>query len=213
MADNHSRVAHQFDDLAQQQEASTLGMWAFLATEVLFFGGMFAAYAVYRSLYYEAFVAGSQHMDVFLGAVNTAVLLLSSLTVALGVHAVQRGNKGALTRSLLVTIALGSTFLVIKGFEYSHKYAEGLIPGIRFTLEGPDHVELYFILYFVMTGFHALHMIVGIGIMTAMIILTRKGRFSPEYYNPIEVSGLYWHFVDIVWIFLYPLFYLIRVHP
>ncbi|MBI4419022.1 MAG: cytochrome c oxidase subunit 3 family protein [Ignavibacteriales bacterium] len=213
MTDSHSHVAHQFDDLAQQQDASNLGMWAFLATEVLFFGGMFAAYAVYRTLYYDAFVAGSQHMDVLLGAINTAVLLLSSLTVALGVHEVKRGNNAGLTRYLLLTITLGLTFLVIKGFEYSHKYADGLIPGVHFTLDGPEHVGLYFILYFVMTGFHALHMIVGVGIMTAMVIMTRRGRFSPEYHNPIEVSGLYWHFVDIVWIFLYPLFYLIRVHP
>lgn len=213
MADSSSRVAHQFDDLAQQQDASNLGMWAFLATEVLFFGGLFAVYAVYRTIYFDAFVAGSQQMDVLLGAINTAVLLASSLTVALGVHAVQRGNNAGLARYLGATIALGLVFLVIKGFEYSHKYSEGLIPGVRFTLDGPDHVELYFILYFVTTGLHALHMIIGIGIMAVMIIMTRRGRFSPEYYNPIEVSGLYWHFVDIVWIFLYPLFYLIQVHP
>lgn len=213
MAHSSSRVAHQFDDAAQQKEASNLGMWAFLATEVLFFGGLFAVYTVYRMLYYDAFVAGSQEMDVLLGAINTAVLLASSLTVALGVHAVQRGNNRGLVRFLGATIALGLVFLVIKGFEYSHKYTEGLIPGVRFTFEGPDHSELYFILYFVTTGLHALHMIIGIGIMTAMIIMTRRGRFSPEYYNPIEISGLYWHFVDIVWIFLYPLFYLIKVHP
>ena len=211
---NHTNVAHQFENLEQQREASNLGMWAFLATEVMFFGGMFTAYAVYRSMYFEAFVQGSRYMDVVLGGINTAVLLLSSLTVVLGVHAVQHGRNKALVRYLLATIVLGGIFLVIKAFEYSHKFEEGLVPGVGFIFTGIEggRIAIYFLLYFIMTGFHALHMIVGIGIMSAMVIKTVRGRFSPEYHNPIEVSGLYWHFVDIVWIFLYPLFYLIEVH-
>jgi cytochrome c oxidase subunit 3 len=211
----HSHVAHQFDDLEQQREASNLGMWAFLATEVLFFGGMFAVYAVYRSLYYDAFVAGSMHMDVMLGGINTAVLLLSSYTVVLAVHSVQNGDTRGLIRNLVFTVILGMVFLVIKAFEYEHKFAEHLVPGQGFALSGPEagHVQIYFLLYFIMTGLHAVHMVVGIGIMIAMAIMARRGRFSRAYHNPIEVSGLYWHFVDIVWIFLYPLFYLIQVHP
>lgn len=215
MAHSHADVSHQFDDLEQQREASNLGMWAFLATEVLFFGGMFAVYAVYRTLYYDAFVQGSQYMDVALGAVNTAVLLLSSLTVALGVYAVQKGNNKSLVRYLIVTVLLGCVFLGIKAFEYAHKFSENLIPGADFALTGPDagHVQIYFLLYFIMTGLHAVHMVVGIGLMTVMAVMAHRGRFTPEYHNPIEVSGLYWHFIDIVWIFLYPLFYLIQVHP
>lgn len=215
MAAERAHVAHQFDDLGQQREASNLGMWAFLATEVLFFGGMFAVYAVYRTLYYDAFVEGSLYMDVVLGGVNTAVLLLSSYTVVLAVHAVQTGDNKGLVRNLIFTVILGTVFLIIKAFEYEHKFAQNLVPGPGFALTGPDagHIQIYFLLYFIMTGLHAVHMVVGIGLMAVMAVKASKGRFTREYHNPIEVSGLYWHFVDIVWIFLYPLFYLIQVHP
>ena len=215
MDSTHTHVAHQFNDSAQQNEAAKLGMWAFLATEILFFGGMFTAYAVYRWQHPDAFAQASQYMDVLLGGINTGVLLLSSLTVALGVHAIQEGKSKQLFRFLIATIILGITFLVIKGIEYDHKFVEHLVPGFDFVFPGPQApcAAMYFVLYFVMTGFHALHMLVGIGVMTVMAVKTARGRFSASYYTPIEISGLYWHFVDIVWIFLYPLLYLIHVHP
>ncbi len=207
--------AHHFDDLDQQHEAAQLGMWVFLITEIMFFGGLFAVYTVYRSSYHEAFGAASRHLDITLGAFNTAVLIASSLTMALAVHAAQLGRRRALIVFLILTIVLGSVFLGVKAVEYTHKWHEHLVPGHGFRFEDAAlarPAELYFSLYFAMTGMHALHMIIGVGIMTAMIILAHKGRFSREHYSPVEVAGLYWHFVDIVWIFLFPLLYLIERH-
>jgi len=209
-----SAVAHQFDDMAQQREASSLGMWVFLGTEILFFGGMFLAYIVYRSLYSQAFAEASHFMDLALGGINTAVLLTSSLTMALAVHAAQQGNKKRIIASLSATMLLGFAFLAIKAVEYAHKYEEHLVPGPNFHFPGPyaDHAQIYFILYFIMTGFHALHLIIGIGILSVMMAFAIRGKFTSAYHSPIEVSGLYWHFVDIVWIFLYPLLYLIHAY-
>jgi cytochrome c oxidase subunit III len=208
---NHSALAHQFDDIEQQHESASLGMWIFLATEILFFGAMFLGYAVYRGAYHAAYAQASRHLDVLLGGINTGVLLCSSLTMALAVHAAQLGGRRIVVVFLLATILLGCVFLGIKGFEYYHKYEERLIPGRHFEFEGPNpnHAQIFFSFYFVMTGMHALHMIIGIGIMLVMIMLTLKDRFSAEYYFPIEMSGLYWHFVDIVWVFLFPLLYLV----
>ena len=204
-------VPHQFDDIEQQHESVSLGMWIFLATEVLFFGGMFLGYAVYRSSYSGAYREASRHLDVVLGGVNTAVLLCSSLTMALAVHAAQLGSRKTVAWFLIATIALASTFITIKIVEYYHKHEEHLIPGPHFRFESPNanHVQLFFSFYFVMTGMHALHMLVGIGVMIVMIALTLAGRFSPAYYFPVEMTGLYWHFVDIVWVFLFPLLYLV----
>lgn len=204
-------LEHQFDDLEQQHEASWLGMWVFLTTEVMFFGGLFLGYAVYRGSYAHAFGMASEHLDIALGTINTAVLLCSSLTMALAVHATQLGNKRTAVIFLLITIALGSVFLGIKGVEYYHKYEESLIPGHNFQFENADprHAQIFFSFYFVMTGMHALHMVIGIGLLAVMALLTRAGRFSPEHAAPIEIAGLYWHFVDIVWVFLFPLLYLI----
>lgn len=216
MADHNPAIphAHQFDDIHQQHEADSLGMWVFLTTEILFFGALFLAYGIYRHAYPDAFAAASHYMDVILGGVNTAVLLGSSLTVVLAVHAAQHGERKRLVMFLVITIILGLAFLTIKGVEYSHKFAEHLVPGVDFHYTGPQpgHAEMYFILYFVMTGIHALHLLIGVGIMTALAIRAYKGRFGPDYYAPVEVSGLYWHFVDIVWIFLYPMIYLIHVY-
>ena len=211
MRDHSTALAHQFDDIEQQHESASLGMWIFLATEVMFFGGMFLGYSVYRGWYTAAYGEASRHLDIVLGAINTGVLLCSSLTMALAVHAAQLGGRRVVTLFLIATIVLGSVFLGIKGFEYYHKYEEHLIPGPDFRFEGPNagHAQIFFSFYFVMTGMHALHMIVGIGIMLVMIRLTRRGRFSPEYYFPVEMTGLYWHFVDIVWVFLFPLLYLV----
>lgn len=205
-------LAEQFDDLEQQHESSSFGMWVFLATEVMFFGGLFTAYILYRNFYLPAFEAGSRLLNVKVGAANTAVLLCSSLTMALGVRAAQLGKKKLLITFLVLTLILGLAFIGIKlGLEWRHDYLEGFAPGVNWTFHGTDwrHLELFFCFYFFLTGIHALHMLIGVGILTTLIVLAGRGRFSPQRYNPVEVSGLYWHFVDIVWIFLYPLLYLI----
>jgi cytochrome c oxidase subunit 3 len=205
-------LAEQFDDLQQQHEASSLGMWVFLATEIMFFGGLFTAYILFRNFYLPAFEAGSRLLDVRIGAFNTAVLLCSSLTMALAVRAAQLGNKPALITFLLLTLLLGLTFVGVKlAFEWRRDFLGGLVPGLNWTFDGPDpqHLELFFCFYFFLTGIHALHMVIGVGILTVLIIMAGRGRFSPQRYNAVETSALYWHFVDIVWIFLFPLLYLI----
>jgi len=209
-----THLAHQFDDAGQQREAASLGMWVFLATEVLFFGGLFTTYLVYRNWYPAAFAAGSHELLIWAGTTNTAVLITSSLTMALAVHAAQTGNRRLLLLFLLVTMALGLVFLGIKGFEYHTEYVEHHVPGAGFQFDpaNAQHAQLFFSLYFLMTGLHALHMIVGLGIMSTMFWISWRGVITSEYYNPIEVGGLYWHFVDIVWIFLFPLLYLIARH-
>lgn len=213
-AGHHPYLAHHFHDLDQQHEAAALGMWVFLVTEILFFGGLFLTYLLYRTWYPDAFVAASHHLDIFWGATNTAVLIGSSLTMALAVHAAQTGSRRATVVFILLTMVLGLTFLGIKGLEYSHKFHEHLVPGPNFQFEGtqPQHAEIFFSLYFVMTGLHALHMIIGLGIMSVLAWMAARGRFSARYANPVEMGGLYWHFVDIVWIFLFPLLYLIGRH-
>ncbi len=209
-----AHVAHQFDDREQQNEVGRLGMWLFLATEILFFGGLFTAYLVMRYKLPEAFAVANGNMNVPLGAVNTGVLLTSSLTMALGVRATQLGNRKGAFWLVIATIVFGIVFLGIKGIEYAEKFREGLFPGAGFTFEGPlsRQVESFFSLYFMMTGLHALHMLVGVGIMSVVAGMIWRGRFSPEYYAPVEIGGLYWHFVDIIWIFLFPLLYLIHPH-
>ena len=206
--------AHHFTDMEQQRETGTLGMWAFLITEVLFFGGLFLAYLVYRTRYPEVFAQASQELNVLLGGINTIVLLSSSLSVALAVHAAQEGKKKAILNYLWFTLACGFAFLIIKAFEYHHKFEHHLIPGKDFHFTGSvgDQAQLYFSLYFMMTGIHALHMIIGFGLLIWLMSRVQRNHFSTEYYGPIEIFGLYWHFVDIVWIFLYPLLYLIHVH-
>jgi len=207
----HSLPAHQFEDADQQREAASLGMWAFLVTEIMFFGGVFAGYAICRGLYTEGFAEASNKLNIILGATNTAVLICSSLTMAMAVRSAQLNKQRELILFLLLTILLGTGFLGIKAFEYSHKFHEHLVPGSMFQFEGsnPGHAEIFFCFYFTMTGLHAVHMIIGIGVMVSLLLRARKGHFSAEYNSPVEVSGLYWHFVDIVWIFLFPLLYLI----
>jgi cytochrome c oxidase subunit III len=215
-------LKEQFDDLEQQHEASNLGMWIFLATEIMFFGGLFAAYTIFRNLYFAGFVAGSHLLEVQFGATNTAVLICSSLTMALAVRAAQTGKRRELIFFLLCTMALGLAFLGIKlRFEWYHDYVEGIVPGIHFAPSperlaqwaqlhvSPRHVEMFMYFYFVMTGVHALHMVVGLGIMTVLVVMAYQGKFGPDRFNAVEMSGLYWHFVDIIWIFLFPLLYLL----
>jgi cytochrome c oxidase subunit 3 len=207
-------LAHQFDGLEQQRDASTLGMWVFLLTEIMFFGGMFLGYTIYRSAYPDAFAIASQHMDVTLGTVNTVVLITSSLTMALAVLSSRLGQQHSTKMFLLATIGLGLVFLFIKGVEYHEKYVEHVVPGLDFRLTGPEagHMQMLFCFYFLMTGMHAVHMIIGVGLLTWLIRKNSTGIFSAEYYTPVEIVGLYWHFVDIVWIFLFPLLYLIGQH-
>lgn len=221
----HYTHAHQFDDYAQQTESVFLGMWAFLATEVLFFGALFAAYFVYRYLYYDAYAASAtEYLNTGLGMVNTLVLLVSSFTMALGVHAAQMGNRAKTSLYLIATILLACVFLGVKVVEYKAKYDHHVMPGMAtfgedFAHEADmkdidvNHARVFFSLYFCMTGLHALHIVIGIGALLTILFLNQRKWFSPSYYSPVEMVGLYWHFVDVVWVFLFPLLYLIpKVH-
>ena len=214
MFDSSAIHAHQFDDAAQQHEASWLGMWVFLATEVMFFGGMFLGYTVYRSAYPDAFAGASNHLDIVLGTINTAVLIFSSFTMALAVRSAQLGAGKPTIIFLILTMILGAVFLGIKFTEYYVKFEEHFVPGSAFAYPGPQApaAEIFFSFYFAMTGMHALHMIIGEGLLTTLVIKTGRGRFSGLYNTPVELIGLYWHFVDIVWIFLFPLLYLVGRH-
>ena len=209
-----SALAHHFEDLEQQHDAATLGMWVFLVTEVMFFGGLFAGYTMYRATYPGAFAEGSRLCEVTLGALNTAVLITSSLTMALAVRAASLGRPRTTVWCLAGTMLLGAVFLAIKFLEYYHKYQERVVPGLNFTYAGPSarQVELFICFYFGLTGLHALHMIIGLVVIAVMMTLVWRRRVSPAHYTPIEVAGLYWHFVDIVWIFLFPLLYLVDLH-
>jgi cytochrome c oxidase subunit III len=294
-AEHHPGLQHQFDNMEQQREAGSIGMWAFLVQEVMFFGGLFMAYLLFRYKYPTAFAAGSNHLNVWWGFLNTLVLIASSLTMAMAVYCSQVGKQKALCGFIVLTMIFGSVFLGVKAIEYKDKYDHNLIPfevgGLKFkwnemqwheakthgdtippevdavlkhhdqehsteTKDGqhgetktslPESkgalpieakekkfidshataaekkiyedphawerkVQLFYWIYFSMTGLHALHMIVGLGIMAWLLWTAYKGRYSPEYHSPVEISGLYWHFVDIVWIFLFPLLYLLGRH-
>lgn len=211
-----SDVHRQFEEIEQQREAGNLGMWVFLATEVLFFGGLFATYAVYRSLHFAGFEVGSHLLERPFGAAMTFILLGSSFTMALSIHAVRTGRRKLVCALLVLTILLGATFLGIKFTEYAEKWHEHLVPGLNFhptsdQLRGApgDAVDLFLCFYFFMTGLHAVHMIIGIGLLSVMTVRAWKKALSQANYQQLEVSGLYWHFVDIIWIFLFPLLYLI----
>jgi len=214
VAEHSSHVAHQFDDSTQQYEASTLGMWAFLLTEIMFFGGLFAGFFVYILGHAQAFAEGSRHLDIALGTLNTVVLLGSSLTMALAVRSAQQGNRNGQLLFLGLTMVLGSVFLGIKGLEYAHKFEQHLVPGPGFHLNGPhaQSAQLFFSFYFAMTGVHALHMVIGIGLLAWLFVNAWRGKYTEAYFTPVEVSGLYWHFVDVVWIFLFPTLYLVARH-
>jgi cytochrome c oxidase subunit III len=253
-------VAHHFDTAEQQAESGKLGMWIFLATEILLFGGLFCAYAVYRSNHPEIFVYAHRFLDTSLGAINTAVLICSSFTMALAVRAAQLGRRKELLGLLAATIALAACFLGIKAIEYNHKWKEGLLWGKYFHAklegsaapavpraapapvanpeerslippaaigprglarpgqaalaegpEGPPHdVQVFFAVYFLMTGLHAVHVIVGMILLSLMMVRAGRGEFGPSYFTPVDLTGLYWHLVDLIWIFLFPLLYLIR---
>jgi len=187
-------------------------MWVFLVTEIMFFGGMFGAYTVYRQLYPDAFASTSQFMNVTIGAINTAVLICSSFTMVLAVRSAQLGRKKALILFLVATLILGCVFLGVKYTEYHEKWEDHHVPGPYFQYADSRYfhqAQILFFLYFAMTGMHAIHMIVGAGLLTTLIVMAARDRFSSVWYTPVEMIGLYWHFVDIVWIFLFPLLYLI----
>lgn len=239
-------LQHQFDDMEQQKEAVTIGMWMFLVQELMFFGGIFMVYLLYRSKYPLAFAMGSNHLDLSWGLFNTVVLILSSLTMAMAVWSAQKSNRNLQVIFILVTMILGGVFLGVKAIEYTDKYHHNLIPFAPFEFkwhpEGEEaqlertladtepafaaeakmikadyhlfegKVQIFYWIYFAMTGLHALHMVIGIGIMIWLLITAWQGRYSADYYGPVEISGLYWHFVDIVWIFLFPMLYLLGRH-
>ena len=211
-------LREQFDTEEQQKDASTLGMWVFLITEIMFFGGMFLAYTIYRTTFPNIFGLASSSLNLPIGATNTCVLLLSSFTMVMAVRAAQLGQKRMIIFFLIITMLFGFAFLGIKAYEWTEKFEEHHVPAqASFHLDGvsPDqqgHAKLFFSLYFAMTGLHALHMVVGVGILSFIIWQTTRGTYSAKYYTPVDIAGLYWHFVDIVWIFLFPLFYLIDRH-
>ncbi len=263
MAEVHAEhLAHHFDTAEQQFESGKLGMWIFLATEILLFGGLFCAYAVYRSNHPEVFMYANRFLDRTLGAINTAVLICSSFTMAWAVRCAQLGRQRALVRLLAATIALAACFLGIKYVEYQHKWKEGLLWGKRFhakleepagavpalpvaaptpaanpderssippaaigprglaaagrpaIAEGeagpPKDVQVFFAVYFLMTGLHGIHVIAGMTVLSLMLLRARRGEFGPSYFTPVDLSGLYWHLVDLIWIYLFPLLYLIH---
>ncbi|HEY4661132.1 MAG TPA: cytochrome c oxidase subunit 3 family protein [Terriglobales bacterium] len=220
-------LLEQFDTIEQQKDVSQLGMWVFLITEIMFFGGLFAAYLIYRNLYNPAFVFASKSIAISYGAINTAVLICSSLTMAMAVHSAALGARKLLILFLVATLALGGVFLGIKAVEYHDKYVEHHIPGPNFDFNyerAENHEEMapadvaaqtsiFFALYFAMTGMHALHMIIGVGILLVLIWRAHHGAYPPHHYTMVENFGLYWHFVDIIWIFLFPLLYLVSRSP
>jgi cytochrome c oxidase subunit III len=240
--EDRPELRHHFVEEEQQRNAASLGMWLFLGTEVMFFGGMFCGYLIYRRVYFPEFAVSSRSLDLIVGTLNTAVLICSSLTVALSVGAAQRGNRKLQVPLLLATIFFGLVFLGVKAHEWNDKYKEHHIPTFDFSarnlMEQPGdrhvlgldrisdpgqlrareaeiqrHSEVFFSLYFALTGMHALHMVVGVGIFSVITWMAWKGVFTPEYHTPLEIAGLYWHFVDIVWIYLFPLLYLIDRRP
>lgn len=224
MSANHSILAHHFENLEQQRETEVFGMWLFLATEILIFGGLFTGYTVYRLYYPHDFEAASGKLNILIGSINTIVLLSSSLTMVLSVHATRIGHRRMLLTCLSLTLLLGGAFLGLKAVEYYVDYKENLVPGLAFepsewtSMEGPEgpinpsHVQLMLVFYYIMTGLHGVHMLVGMGLLIWLVIRARAGMLTPMRYMAVEVVGLYWHFVDIVWIFLLPLLYLTGTH-
>lgn len=204
----------QFESREQQRTAAETGMWMFLATEILMFGALFTAWAVYRMWYPEPFAMASNRMDLSLGAVNTAVLLTSSLMMALAVLSSQVGQRRLIVLFLILTMLLGAAFLGVKAYEYRHHYSAGEMPGFNWTWDGEasQQVQMFFVFYYAMTGLHALHMVIGLGLLAVLASRAALGRFDAGYHTPVEMTGLYWHFVDIVWVFLFPLFYLTGRH-
>jgi len=208
---NGHTIAEHFETAEQAYGSAKLGVWLFLVTEILLFGGLFVTYIVFRSLYPEMFHEASAFLNRPMGAINTVVLICSSFTMALGVNKTAHNDSKAAARYLLITFICGATFMVIKYFEYTHKIHEGLLPGIHFSFETIAHPKapLFFSLYFMMTGLHGIHVLVGMGLIAWVLFRTRRGDFDQTYNTPVELTGIYWHLVDLIWIYLFPLLYLI----
>lgn len=204
-------TAHHFENAEAEYNASKLGTWLFLMTEILMFGGLFVGYAIYHHDMPETFKAGSKFLDVKMGTLNTVVLIFSSLTMALSIYYAQIGKKAQVLYSLYTTLACGFIFMIVKAFEYSHKIHDGLLPGRLFShaTEAGTDLPIYFSFYFCMTGLHGTHVLVGMGLITWLIVRAHKGHFGPKYYTPLECVGLFWHLVDLIWIYLFPLLYLV----
>jgi len=207
-------LREQFATPDQQRQTASIGMWVFLVTEVMLFGGLFTAFTVYRLSHPMAFDAASAHMDILLGSINTAVLICSSFTMVMAVHSAETGNQKLLPLFLLATMAIGAIFLGIKFTEYYLHFKDHMVPALWFQYSGAHapEVQMFFVFYFVMTGLHALHMTIGLGIVGVLFFRSMLGSFSAEYYTPIDLGGLYWHFIDIVWVFLYAIFYIPGLH-
>jgi cytochrome c oxidase subunit 3 len=208
-------LAHHWGSPNQQVESGKFGMWLFLATEILIFGGLFCAYVIYRNLHPEVFVNAHHFLNKYWGALNTVVLLWSSLTVALAIRAAQVNEQKWIVINIVITLLCAATFMLVKYIEYSHKFHVGLLPGEFFRaasehIPNPDQAHIFFGIYFLMTGLHGIHVVIGIILLTWMLIKALKGQFGPHYYAPLENVGLYWHLVDLIWIFLFPLLYLIH---
>ena len=206
-----AHLAHHFSESSQQSESAKMGMWIFLLTEVLLFGGLFVAYTVYRSWNPDMFYNAHKHLDISLGTLNTTVLITSSLTMALAIRSIQLNDRKKSIKLLTATFALAAVFLIVKYFEYSHKFHLGQLPGKFYTYTGIEgaNPHIFFSIYFMMTGLHGIHVIAGMIAISWVLRKTILGKFSPEYYTPMELTGLYWHLVDMIWIFLFPLLYLI----
>jgi cytochrome c oxidase subunit III len=204
-------LGHHFSSLARQNEAMRLGMWLFLATEILLFAGLFTGYAVYRFEFPLAFAACSRHLELTLGTVNTVVLITSSLTVALAIHFARSNRPRAAAICLGITLLFALAFLGIKAVEYTAHFHEKSLPGKYYAFEEVKipGAAMFFSLYFMMTGLHGLHVVIGMSVLSWLTWRTLQGRYTSRYYTGLELGGLYWHLVDLVWIFLYPLLYLI----
>lgn len=210
-ANAHHDHAHHFTSREHQYASSKEGIWLFMLTEIMMFGGLFVAYAMFKSLYPHIFEEGSSYLNTVMGGINTVVLLTSSLTMALAIHYIQKGKNDAAFIQLFLTVLCACGFMVIKYFEYQHKIHVGQLPGEHFTFAGKNpNTALFFGIYFVMTGLHGIHVLTGIGLISWLMIKLKKGHFNPNYYTPVEGVGLFWHVVDLIWIFLFPLFYLLH---
>jgi cytochrome c oxidase subunit 3 len=211
MAHDSDEPAAHFGSAESRVRAAHLGMWLFLASELLLFTVMFTAYALYRADHASAFAIGRKHMAVGLGTLNTYLLVTSSILVALAVGQGREGKRRACAALLAAAMSLGAGFLVVKGIEYRQHVLEGALPGAHFHVEGVHQtgVSLFFSLYWLMTGVHALHVIIGLSVLGTLAVLAARGRFTPERHAPLEVGGMYWHLVDVIWLFLWPLFYLV----
>ena len=216
MAEPHAHshpehLEHHFSDAEQQRESAKMGMWIFLLTEILLFGGLFTAYAIYRSWNVEMFINAHRFLDIRLGTLNTVVLITSSLTMALAILSIQLDDRKKSIRFLVITLLLAGVFLLVKYFEYSHKFHLGQLPGKYYTFTGVEgtNPHIFYSIYFTMTGLHGLHVLGGMAAIIWILIKTVKGKLSSAYYTPMELTGLYWHLVDLIWIFLFPLLYLI----